>query len=31
VVVRFAESQDSWALPEGHTHENVGKPPKGAK
>jgi len=26
VVVRFAEAQDGWALPEGWTHETVKKP-----
>jgi len=27
VVVRFAERQDNFALPEGHTHLNVDDPP----
>ena len=27
VVVRFAERQDNFALPEGHTHLNVDEPP----
>ena len=28
VVVRFAERQDNFALPEGHTHLNVDDPAK---
>ena len=28
VVVRFSEAVDGFALPPGHTHENVGDPVK---